>query len=152
LRWIPKTGLLTQVSSVAGLPPTSTLGPGMPRAPVGSPDAPAPRNTDNDIWAADIHITPNGKFLYISERTSSILSTFAVDAQAGKLTYLGSTPTEKHPRGFASIPPANTWSCPARSPTRSRSTRSMRPAALCVCCRSIQAGKGANWVEIVDLD
>jgi len=30
------------------------------------------------IWAADIHLTPNGKFLYISERTSSTLGAFSL--------------------------------------------------------------------------
>jgi len=148
----PKTGLLTQVGSVAGLPPSSTLGPGMPRAPVGSPDAPAPRNTDNDIWAADIHITPNGKFLYISERTSSILSTFAVDAQAGKLTYLGSTPTEKHPRGFA-IDPTGKYMVVSgeKSDTISVYAIDASSGALRLL-QKYPAGKGANWVEIVDLD
>ena len=63
-----------------------------------------PRNTDNDIWAADLHLTPNGRFLYASERTSSTLAAFSVDAATGKLTYLGSTPTEKQPRGFAHRP------------------------------------------------
>jgi len=49
------------------------LGPGAPRGTVGGPNAP-PGNTDNDICAADIHMTPNEKFLYISERTSSTLA------------------------------------------------------------------------------
>ena len=49
-------------------------------------------------------MTPNGKFLYITERTSNTLAAFGVDAATGKLTYLGSTPTEKQPRGFAIDP------------------------------------------------
>jgi 6-phosphogluconolactonase len=65
------TGLLTEVSSASGLPPESKLVPGAPRGPVGTPGGPPPRNTDNDIWAADLHLTPNGKFLYMTERTSS---------------------------------------------------------------------------------
>src|SRR5471032_607816 len=99
-----KTGLLTEVGSASALPPDSKLGPGMPRGAVGAANAPPPRNTDNDIWVADIHITPNGKFLYASERTSSSLAAFGVDGATGKLTYLGSTPTEKQPRGFAIDP------------------------------------------------
>ena len=99
-----KMGLLTELGSASGLPPDSTLVPGAPRGAVGGPNAPPPRNTDNDIWAADIHMTPNGKFLYVSERTSSSLATFGVDGATGKLTYLGSTPTEKQPRGYAIDP------------------------------------------------
>jgi len=48
-----------------------------------------------------LHLTPNGKFLYMTERTSSSFATFSVDGASGKLIYLGSTPTEKQPRGFA---------------------------------------------------
>src|ERR1700682_5900141 len=99
-----KTGLLTEVSSASGLPPDTKLGPGAPRGAVGAPGGPPPRNTDNDIWAADIHMTPNGKFLYISERTGHVLAAFSVDSASGKLTYLSSTPTEKQPRGFTIDP------------------------------------------------
>src|SRR6266436_3032791 len=65
-----KTGLLTEVSSASALPPDSKLQPGAPR--------PSSRNTDNDIWAADLHLTRDGKFLYASERTSSTLAAFGV--------------------------------------------------------------------------
>ncbi len=84
----PKTGLLTEVSAASALPPDSKLVPGAPRGAVGVAGAP-PRNTDNDIWAADLHMTPNGKFLYASERTSNTLAAFSVDAETGSLTYLG---------------------------------------------------------------
>src|SRR5437867_7061919 len=55
-----KTGLLTEVGSASALPPDSKLQPGSPR--------PHPRNTDNDIWAADLHLTPDGNFLPSWER------------------------------------------------------------------------------------
>ena len=51
-------------------------------------------------WAADIHITPDGRFLYASERTTHTLAAYKVDAASGKLTAIGSVPTEKQPRGF----------------------------------------------------
>jgi hypothetical protein len=93
-----KTGLLTEVSTATGLPPDTKLG-GCAARPLGAPGGPPPRNTDNDIWAADIHITPNGKFLYISG-VPATRRAFSVDGASGKLTYLSSTPTEKQPRGF----------------------------------------------------
>ena len=49
-------------------------------------------------------VTPDGKFLYAAERTSSTIGAFSVDTANGKLTYLASTPTEKQPRGFAVRP------------------------------------------------
>src|SRR5207244_5600910 len=67
------------------------------------PGAPRPtpgRNVDNDIWASDLHLTPNGRFLYAAERTSCTINALSVDGATGKLTYVGATPTEKQPRGF----------------------------------------------------
>ena len=147
-----KTGLLTEVSSASGVPPDAKLIPGAPRVAIGGPDAPPPRNLDKDIWAADVHMTPNGKFLYMSERSSSTIGAFSVDEQSGKLTYVGSTPTEKQPRGFAIDPSgkylvatgekSDTISAYAIDP----SNGALRPVG------KYPTGKGANWVEIVSFD
>ncbi len=146
-----KTGLLTELGSVSGLPADSKLGPGAPRGAVGAPGAPA-RNTDNDIWAADIHMTPNGRFLYISERTSNSVGAFGVDGATGRLTYLGSTPTEKQPRGFA-IDPKGRFLVGAgeKSDTISVYAIDQGSGGLRLL-QKYPAGKGANWVEIVGFD
>jgi len=147
-----KTGLLTEVSAVSGLPADSKLVPGAPRGAVGAPGGPPPRNTDNDIWAADIHLTPNGKFLYVSERTSSSLGAFGVNGATGKLTYLGSTPTEKQPRGFAIDPKGRFLLCTGeKSDTISVFAIDQASGALSLL-RQYPTGKGANWVEIVGFD
>ena len=59
-----------------------------------------PPNAQLKPWAADIHLTPNGKFLYASERTTSTLSVFKVDAATGLLTQIDTVPTEQQPRAF----------------------------------------------------
>ncbi len=145
------TGLLTEVSSASGVPADSKLGPGAPRGGVAAPNVP-PRNTDNDIWAADIHMTPDERFLYISERTSSTLAAFSVDGATGKLTYLGSTPTEKQPRGFAIDPKGRFLAASGeKSPTISVYAIDQASGALRLLQR-YPVGKGANWVEIVSFD
>jgi 6-phosphogluconolactonase len=63
-----------------------------------------PGFTDPKPWAADLHLTPDGRFLYASERRSSTLAAFAVDGASGRLAPLGSVPTEAQPRGFAVTP------------------------------------------------
>jgi 6-phosphogluconolactonase len=147
------TGLLKELDSVSVLPPDSKLVPGMPRGAVGTPTAnQAPRNTDNDIWAADLHLTPNGRFLYASERTTSTLGSFRVDGTTGKLTYLGSTPTEKQPRGFAIDP---TGRFVVVSGEKSDTVSSYAIDAESGALKPIghyPTGKGANWVEIVAFD
>jgi 6-phosphogluconolactonase len=145
-----KTGVLTEVSWASGLPPDSKLGPGAPRGAVGGTNAP-PRNTDNDIWAADIHMTPDEKFLYISERTSSSLGGFSVNAETGKLTYLGSTPTEKQPRGFA-IDPKGKFLIASGEKSQTLSVYAIEANGALRPLQKYPTGKGSNWIEIVSFD
>jgi 6-phosphogluconolactonase len=146
------TGLLSEVSSVSALAPDSKLVPGLPRGAVGGPNAPPPRNTDNDIWAADIRLTPDGRFLYASERTGSSLSAFSVDAANGKLIYLGSTPTEKQPRGFA-IDPAGRFLIASGEKSETLSVYAIdQGSGVLKLLGKYPSGKGANWIEIVSSD
>jgi 6-phosphogluconolactonase len=147
------TGLLTELGSVSVLPPETKLVPGMPRGAVGTPGAnQAPRNTDNDIWAADLHLTPNGRFLYTSERTTSTIGAFQVDTASGKLTYIGSTPTEKQPRGF-NIDPTGRFIVVSGEKSDMLSVYAIEAegGALKAIGR-YPTGKGANWVEFVSFD
>jgi 6-phosphogluconolactonase len=123
----------------------------MPRGGVGTPGQ-APRNTDNDIWAADLHLTPNGRFLYASERTTSSIGAFRVEGASGKLTYLGSTPTEKQPRGF-SIDPTGRFIVVSGEKSDMLAVYAIEAesGALKATGR-YPSGKGANWVEIVAFD
>jgi 6-phosphogluconolactonase len=149
----PSAGTLKELDSVSALPPDTKLVPGAPRGAVGTPGAnQTPRNTDNDIWASDLHITPNGRFLYAAERASSTLAAFRVDTTSGKLTYLGSTPTEKQPRGF-NIDPASRFVIVSgeKSDTISSYAIDAATGALKPIGR-YPTGKGANWVEIVAFD
>ncbi|MEO8152027.1 MAG: beta-propeller fold lactonase family protein [Rhizobacter sp.] len=52
-------------------------------------------------WAAELRLTPDGRFLYTCERRSSTLAGFAVNATTGTLTPLGHSATQTQPRGFA---------------------------------------------------
>ena len=146
-----KSGTLKEVDSASALPPDTKLGAGAPRGAVGAPGQ-APRNTDNDIWASDLHLTPNGRFLYAAERTSSTLGAFRVDAASGKLTYLGSTPTEKQPRGFA-IDPSGKFLVASGEKSDMLSVYAIDNASGALKpVGKFATGKGSNWVEIVRID
>lgn len=55
--------------------------------------------------SADIHLSPDGKFLYASNRLRADgLAIFAVDAANGQLTKVGYQLTGAHPRNFAITP------------------------------------------------
>lgn len=63
-----------------------------------------------NIGSADIHVSPDGKFLYASNRgESNTLGIFSVDPENGKLTALGFPSTEgTTPRNFI-IDPSGKW-------------------------------------------
>ena len=60
-----------------------------------------PPDFSDTRWAADIHITPDGKHLYACDRTASIITIFSVSEDGSVLTVEGFQKTEAQPRGFA---------------------------------------------------
>ncbi len=59
-------------------------------------------------WAAELRATPDGRFLYATDRTASAIAAFAVDTASGRLSLIDHYPTETQPRGMA-IDPAGRW-------------------------------------------
>lgn len=140
-----ENGLLKEIDSASSLPKDTKLGPGMPRPQPG-------RDVGNDIWASDIHITPNGRFLYTAERTGSTINTFTINTASGLPTYTGSTPTERQPRGFR-IDPTGRFMIVSGEKSDMLSTYAIDPSSgnLRPVGR-FPTGKGSNWVEIVSFD
>ena len=59
-------------------------------------------------WSADIHISPDGKFLYGSNRAHESLGIFSINQKTGQLTLVGHQPVNgKTPRNFAIDPTGN---------------------------------------------
>ena len=144
-----KTGQLTQVSEASALPADSKLQPGAPRVPAGTGGGPA-RDVSNDIWASDLHLTPDGKFLYAAERTGSSIGAFRVDAATGKLTFLSSTPVEKQPRGFR-IHPNGKFMVVSGQQSSTISVYAIEANGGLKLLQKYPTGKDTNWVEIVDI-
>jgi 6-phosphogluconolactonase len=132
-------GVLHEVSTT---PMETNLRPGAARGP----GAPA-RERGNDVWAADLHLTPDNRFLYLSERTRSMLGAFRVEG-GGRLTWLGATPTEKQPRGFA-IDPQGRFLVAAGEGSTMLSVHVIDEDGSLSPARRFPGGKGGNWVEIV---
>jgi 6-phosphogluconolactonase len=64
-----------------------------------------PEGFEDDNYCADIHLSPDGRFLYGSNRGHNSLAIFAVDVQSGRLSALGHEPTRgDFPRNFALAP------------------------------------------------
>jgi 6-phosphogluconolactonase len=108
-----------------------------------------PQGFDGKPWAADIHLTPDGRFLYASERGSSTIAAFKVDPESGKITALGSVATEKQPRSFA-IDPSGHLLAAAGELSNGMSIYAIDQASGALkLLQSYPVGKKPNWVEFV---
>lgn len=64
-----------------------------------------PPSYSGESYGADVHLEPNGRFLYASNRGHDTLASFACDPTTGLLTPLTHTPTGGNfPRGFVIAP------------------------------------------------
>ena len=134
-------GLLSKIGSTSALEPGSKLVPGSPR--------PHERDTSNHIWAADIHLTPDGRLLFASERTSSTIN--ALRVEDGKLSYVGSTPTEKQPRAFA-LDDAGRFMVVTGEKSATISSYAIEANGTLKLVGRYPTAKGALWAEIVKFD
>jgi 6-phosphogluconolactonase len=109
-----------------------------------------PKGFEGKPWAADIHVTPNGKFLYVSERTTSTLAAFSVDAKTGMLKPVDSFPTEKQPRAF-SIDPTGRYLLAVGELSSAMTVYAIDRSGKLTLLKQYPIGKKPNWVEIVRL-
>ena len=101
--------------------------------------------------AADLHVTPDGRFLYGSERKTSTLAGYRIDPDKGTLSPIGHWPTEKTPRGF-NIDPRGRFLLSVGLDSNAMTVYRIDPqsGALSVA-HQYPMGKMPNWIEIVDL-
>jgi 6-phosphogluconolactonase len=102
-------------------------------------------------WAADIHITPDGRFLYSSERRSSTLAAFRVDATSGQLSLIGHVLTEAQPRGFNIDPRGRFLLAVGQTSHRLSRYRIDADSGALTQLDDHAVGRNPHWVEIVDL-
>lgn len=101
--------------------------------------------------AVDLHITPDGRFLYGSERTSSPLTGFTVDLTHGTLSTIGSVPTEAQPRGF-NIDPSGRYLLAVGQLSHALSSYQIDASTGHLTkLKNYPMGKNPNWIDLVDL-
>ena len=102
-------------------------------------------------WAAELHLTPDARFLFASERRSSTLASFSVDATRGTLTPLAWTPTEAEPRGFAIAGDGRFLFAVGQASHRLARYAIDGASGALSCLGAQPVGTNPNWVEIVEL-
>ncbi|WP_175748221.1 lactonase family protein [Burkholderia ambifaria] len=135
----PDSGRLGDAQVSARHPAVADLPQGHARPP--APTVPA-------VWAADLHLTPDERFAYVSERTSSQLLCYRRAAD-GSFEPAHATLTETQPRGFA-IDPSGRWLVACGEQSEYVSVYAIAPddGTLALHAR-VPGGRGANWVAIV---
>lgn len=100
---------------------------------------------------ADLHLTPNGAWLYASERTSNTLAAYRVDKATGALSPAGTFATETQPRSFA-IDPSGKFLIAAGQKSNAVTVYAINGASGALTpVQHLAVGRNPNWVEIVPL-
>jgi 6-phosphogluconolactonase len=101
--------------------------------------------------AADLHVTPDGRFLYGSERRTSTLAGYRIDPEKGTLSPIGHFLTEKTPRGF-NIDPRGRFLLSVGLDSNAMTVYRIDPqSGALTSLKQYPTGEQPNWIEIVDL-
>ncbi len=119
-----------------------------------------PEDWEGMITTADLHLTPDSKFLYVSNRDltdrkatsgDSSIVRFSVNEKTGLLTLLGKTPCEHVPRSFA-VDRAGEFAYVAGQSAGLLGVYSIdRDSGDLTRVQQLETGKGPNWVLCVTL-
>ncbi len=145
-----KTGILTEIQRISAMPPDIGLEPSTPAAGDAAPGMGDGKSTA--IGVADIHITPDGKWLYVSERSTSTIAAFAVDRHSGNLTYIESYGTEKTPRGINVDPRGNFVIAGGQESGHVSVHAINQETGELKLLNRYESGKDPNWIEIVEFN
>ena len=110
-----------------------------------------PAGFSGEAWAADLHLTPDGRFLYSSERRTNTLAAFAVHAGTGQLTLIGHSPTQAQPRGFAITPSGRHLIAAGQLSHRVGVHAIDTDSGVLSLISEHDVGRDPNWVEAIQL-
>lgn len=94
---------------------------------------------------ADIHITPDGSFLYATNRGHDSLAAYAIQNGSGELIFLDTFPTEKTPREFDIDPAGRYLYAAGQGSGRLAAYRIQKDGAL-EPFATYEVGKNPTWV------
>lgn len=101
---------------------------------------------------ADVHLTPDGRFLYASNRGHESIAAFSVDADDGKMTSIGFFATEKTPRSFAIDPAGKFLYAGGQGSGRIASYRIDGQTGSLIPLVTYDVGRNPVWILTVQLN
>jgi len=99
---------------------------------------------------ADIHLTPDGRFLMTSDRGSNNLTSFKVELSSGHLSVVGHWPSEDQPRGF-NIDPSGHYLLEVGQRSGMLAVHAIQENGQLQKRGRWPVGAGPNWIEMVRL-
>jgi 6-phosphogluconolactonase len=123
----PASGRLTEKSSIGMMPDSFSGGP----------------------LTADIHLTPDGRFLYATERKLDTIVAYRVDQPSGALSLIEATTTEKVPRAFAIAPDGSFLVVLGEDSGKMAAYAIDRDTGKLVKGVELALGQKPNWIEFV---
>jgi len=129
-RYDASAGALTELQTLSALPPDFG---------------------DKHPEGAGIDITPDGRFLYTSERSSNTLAAFKIDLASGILSPVGHFPTEDRPHGFSIDPHGRCLLAAGENSSRMTSYAIDGETGNLTKLKEYPLGKGPNCVKILNL-
>lgn len=117
----------------------------------GLPPTQKPTDGQARVWAADMHLSKDGQYLYVSERTRSIISVLHISPDTGLPEYQGRIQVEQQPRGFALTADGQFMVVAGEKDAHIGLYRLDQQSGMPTRIGEAATGKGANWVTIVSL-
>lgn len=147
----PRLDVLYCVNELGGTLATFAIDPGTGALTELQYESLVPAGFQGNARAADLHLTPDGRFAYASVRNTHAIAGFAVDARSGRLTPIGRFDAEPSPRGFGLDPQGRFLLCAGQN------TNMVRVHAIDPVNGALSAGtpypvgRNPSWVEILAL-
>ena len=109
-----------------------------------------PESFTGQNTCADIHLTPDDRFLYASNRGHESIAAFAVDSGSGEFTTIGQYSTVKEPREFDIDPTGNFLIAVGEYSDSLASYRIHQGTGELETLQLIYVGDRPSWVLAVD--
>lgn len=111
-----------------------------------------PKDFKDSSKAAEIHLTPDNRFLYVSNRGYESITAFSVERKSGRLKVIDYYPTEKNPRAFNIDPTGNFLFAAGESSDSLAIYRINRKNGTLKQLKTIYVGKTPSWILPVEFN
>jgi 6-phosphogluconolactonase len=108
-----------------------------------------PPDFQGNALASDIHLTPDGSYLYASVRTTNSIYAFSVDKKTGFIVKKGVFEVEPNPRGFRIDPSGKFLVCAGQESNHIAVYKIVQETGELQFLERYPVGLRPSWIEII---